>query len=279
MNNIKNILGPLGSIAAAVGVMSTVAGSAMYDVDGGQRAVLFQKFSFSGSSGVQQGVVGEGTHFLVPWFQQAIIYDIRSRPFMVESRTGTKDLQHVDLKLRVLFRPQEHQLPAIHVTYGPRFEQSILPSIVQETLKSVVARYNAEQLLTMREKVSEQIKDHLTAKAVEMYISIDDIAITHLAFDEEFTTAIERKQVAQQDVERVKFDVQKAEQEKLAAIIRSEGESEAAKILTSALTVGPALLELRRLEAAKEIATTLAKSPNVVFVPNHGNMILNVPKP
>jgi prohibitin 1 len=132
-----------------------------------------------------------------------------------------------------------------------------------------------------------------------MYIAIDDIAITHLVFDEEFTNAIERKQVAQQDVERVKvrphfiltflhgvmfdcplqFDVQKAEQEKQAAIIRSEGESEAAKILTSALTVGPALLELRRLEAAKEIASTLAKSPNVIFVPNHGNMILNVPKP
>ena len=53
-------------------------------------------------------------------------------------------------------------------------------------------------------QVSEQIKDHLTAKAVEMYISIDDIAITHLVFDEEFTNAIERKQVAQQDVERVK---------------------------------------------------------------------------
>jgi regulator of protease activity HflC (stomatin/prohibitin superfamily) len=97
---------------------------------------------------------------------------------------------------------------------------------VQETLKSVVSRYNAEQLLTMREKVlqrcpssfrrpcdadaddvlqvSEQIKDLLTSKAVEMYISIDDIAITHLVFDEEFTNAIERKQVAQQDVERVK---------------------------------------------------------------------------
>jgi regulator of protease activity HflC (stomatin/prohibitin superfamily) len=113
---------------------------------------------------------------------------------------------------------------------GTRFEQSILPSIVQETLKSVVARYNAEQLLTMREKVlqphvtrlsrsallscvavsslasqvSEQIKDLLTSKAVEMYISIDDISITHLVFDEDFTNAIERKQVAQQDVERVK---------------------------------------------------------------------------
>jgi regulator of protease activity HflC (stomatin/prohibitin superfamily) len=97
----------------------------------------------------------------------------------LQSRTGTKDLQHVDLKLRVLFRPMEHQLPHIHATYGSdpliqasnhllpfilihigyflflgtRFEQSILPSIVQETLKSVVARYNAEQLLTMREKV------------------------------------------------------------------------------------------------------------------------------
>jgi hypothetical protein len=110
MNALKNILGPLGSVAAAIGVISTAAGSAMsvarsncaddfplvvshgsilfyvstlaynsyhscrYDVDGGQRAVLFQKFSLSGNSaGVQEGVVGEGTHFLIPWFQQAIM--------------------------------------------------------------------------------------------------------------------------------------------------------------------------------------------------------------
>ncbi len=53
-------------------------------------------------------------------------------------------------------------------------------------------------------QVSEQIKDLLTSKAVEMYIAIDDISITHLVFDEDFTNAIERKQVAQQDVERVK---------------------------------------------------------------------------
>ena len=117
MNSLKNILGPLGSVAAAIGVISTVAGSAMlvdhvpwhssltrssflrfiaserlqtvrncnafprYDVDGGQRAVLFQKFSFtSKSAGVQEGVVGEGTHFLVPWFQQAIMLVAHAHP-------------------------------------------------------------------------------------------------------------------------------------------------------------------------------------------------------
>jgi hypothetical protein len=105
MNSLKNILGPLGTVAAAIGVATTVAGSAMsasliafclmfltlscsvlfhhehmtsyhtcrYDVDGGQRAVLFQKFAILNPAGVQDVVKAEGTHFLVPWFQQAIM--------------------------------------------------------------------------------------------------------------------------------------------------------------------------------------------------------------
>ena len=80
--------------------------------------------------------------------------------------------------------------------------------------------------------------------------------------------AIESKQVAQKDAERSKFVVLKAEQERQAAIIRAEGESEAARLISSALRkAGTAVIDVRRIDAAKQIADVLSRSRNVVYVP------------
>ena len=83
-----------------------------------------------------------------------------------------------------------------------------------------------------------------------------DVSITHLAFGREFTRAIEAKQVAQQESERAKFVVAKAEQLKQAAIIRAEGESEAAVLISQALAVnGTGLIEVRRIDVRSRLAT------------------------
>ena len=98
-------------------------------------------------------------------------------------------------------------------------------------------------------------------------------------FSKEFTTAIESKQVAQQDAERSKFVVAKAEQEKLAAIILAEGEGEAAQLISEALkTAGSGAIEVKRIDAALEIATTLSRSRNVLYVPSGGNMMMAMPQ-
>jgi prohibitin 1 len=83
--------------------------SSIYDVKGGTRAVIFDRLS-----GVQEKVIGEGTHFLIPWLQKSIIYDVRTKPRNISTTTGSKDMQMVSLTLRVLHRPDVPRLPQIY---------------------------------------------------------------------------------------------------------------------------------------------------------------------
>merc|ERR1711948_74342 len=130
---------------------------------------------------------------------------------------------------------------------------------------------------TQREHVSKEIREGIVQRAKSFHILMDDVSITHLTYGKEFSRAIEDKQVAEQEAERQKFIVQKSEQERQATVVRSEGEAEAAKMISEALKEhGSGLIEVRRIDAAKEIAESLAKSPNVMYLPAGQQMLLNM---
>jgi prohibitin 1 len=102
LQNVYRMAFPL-----AIGGM--IAQNSLYDVRGGTRAVIFDRVS-----GVQEKVVNEGTHFLIPWLQRAIVFDVRTKPRNISTTTGSKDLQMVSLTLRVLHRPEVPKLPQIY---------------------------------------------------------------------------------------------------------------------------------------------------------------------
>merc|ERR1711957_63911 len=194
-------------------------------------------------------VRGEGTHFKIPWVMQPKKYTVRLRPKLIQTSTGTKDLQMVTIHCRMLYKPMIEGLPTIHKTLGEDYDERVLPSIANEVLKATIAQYDAEQLLTMREHVSHEIRDAVVKRAAQFNILMDDVSITHLTYGKEFAKAIEEKQVAEQEAERHKFMVAKAEQERQATVIRAEGEAEAAKMISEALKVhGTGLIELRRID-------------------------------
>lgn len=260
---------------AAIGIAGagSLAGSTIFTVDGGERAVMFDRFR-----GVLDDVYGEGTWLMIPWIQKPQMMDIRVRPRVISSVTGTGDLQMVNISLRVLSRPDRERLPWIVKNLGTDWDERVLPSIGSEVVKAAVAQYNAESLLTKRDEVSKTVCDTLRKRAKDFNIILDDVAITHLSFSTEFTKAVEAKQVAEQDAQRAQFVVAKADQERQAAVIKAEGESEAAKLISEATKqFGTGMVELRRIEAAKEIAGTLSRGRSVVYLPSSGNMLLNLP--
>lgn len=265
--------GNSGSILGAVAVLGGggfLAYNSFFTVQGGQRAILWSRLS-----GVKPTVYNEGMHPRMPLIEYPVHFDVRTRPRNVQSLTGSKDLQMVNITLRVLSKPNVSALAFIYTRLGHDYDDRVLPSIVNEVTKAVVACYNASELLTKRDVVSAEIQQRLVARASDFEIILDDVSITHLSFSSEYTAAVEAKQVAQQDAERSRYVVEKAIQEKRSIVVKAEGEAEAAELIGKAISNNPGFIKLRKIETAKEIASTIGRGGGKVFL-NSDSLLINL---
>lgn len=266
--------GAMAIVTGFTGIVGYGLYSGIYFVPGGFRAV-----KFNAVTGLKNDVYGEGAHLAIPYIETPIMFEVRHRPYEVASASGSRDLQIINIAVRILYAPHADNLPELYRRLGYGYADTVLTSITNEVMRAVIAQYNANELLVKRAEVSAQIAAALRARAKGFNVDISDVSITQMTFGKEYTAAVEAKQVAQQMAERAKFRVDQAEQEKKGMIVLAEGEAESARLIGSAMQNNPAFMELRRIEAAKVISKALGTSSNGQYYLEADSLLLNLAKP
>ena len=187
---------------------------------------------------VNEGTLQEGLHFKLPFVQQVVVIDNRIRKLEVNTEAFSKDLQSVNTVLAINYRVDTAKSDSIYKNIGADYESVLVTPAVNEVLKAITATYTAEESVTNRQLISDGLVTGLNEKLNEIGLYVTDVNIIDFDFSEAFITAIEEKQVAQQQL-------LKAETEKKTKITNAQAEAEAIKI---------------KAEAEAEANTTISKS-------------------
>lgn len=176
---------------------------------------------------VNETVLQEGLHFKIPFIQQVVMIDNRITKLEVDTEAFSKDLQTVETTLAINYRVDTAKSYSIYKNIGKDYETVLVTPAVNEVLKATTALYTAEESVTNRSLISEGLVKGLNEKLNDIGLYVTDVNIVNYDFSEAYITAIEEKQVAQQQL-------LKAETEKQTAITNAEAEAEALKIKAQA---------------------------------------------
>lgn len=187
---------------------------------------------------VQDSALAEGLHIKIPFVQKIISMDNRVKKLELSTEAFSKDIQTVSATLAVNYRLQTEKTFSIYKTAGLGYEANLIVPATHEVLKSVCAQYTAEELISKRADSSDMMRDELDAKLSDMGISVTDFNIIDFDFSDEFITAVESKQVAEQLKKKAATEnetaIAQAEREKQVAIKESEAKAQSVLIAAQA---------------------------------------------
>lgn len=185
---------------------------------------------------VSSNVLEEGLHFKIPFVSEIVQIDNRVLKTEVESVAASKDLQTISSKVSINYRVNRTSSAEIYKNVGNDFTNVIVNPAIQECVKSVAAKYTAEQLITERPVVSAEMEQAISEKINPYGLSIEVFNIVNFDFTEEFNKAIEAKQTAQQEALKAEQDLARIKVEAQQTVEKAEAEAEAYRLKNAELT-------------------------------------------
>jgi prohibitin 2 len=241
-------------------IVSIIAFSSVRMVDAGHRGVLVQFGDVSTGSSLDEGI-----HFVVPFRDSVVQLEVRTQKIVESANSASKDLQDVSTQVALNYHVDPDRAQVLYQQLGPDYSNRVILPAIQESVKQVTARFNAEELITNRETVKNQIEEQIKARLAPYNVAVDALSITEFAFSPQFTRAVEAKVEAQQralqaqnELRRIQIEAQqneaqaigeqkaniaRAEGIKQSNVLQAEGEAQAITIIDEQLRNNPTYLE------------------------------------
>src|SRR5918994_420609 len=245
----------IGIIIVAIAVTGSVK-----IVEAGYRGVLLSFGAVDTTKSLEEGI-----HFVVPVRDNVVPMEVRTQKITEDAASASKDLQDVRTQVALNYHINPDRAQVLYQQLGPDYANRVITPAIQESVKQVTARFNAEELITKRETVKNQIEEQITTRLAAYNIIVDAISITEFQFSQQFRTAVEAKVQAQQralqaqnELRRIQIEAQqneaqaigeqkaniaRAEGIKQSNVLQAEGEAQAITIIDQQLRNNPTYLE------------------------------------
>lgn len=254
-------------------VLLTLLAKPFVTVGSGQRAVVF-----SLRGGTVPGQLNEGIHLLTPFVQSAVFYDVRTQTYTMSATTWegevkgddslsalTSDGQVVKIEISVRFRPDASKIYNLHQQVGPDYANKIIRPLIRSQVRVTVAQFPVNDVYSAkREEIERRITASLKKSLAENAIILDEVLLRDVQFSEAFAGAIEQKQIAQQNAQRMQYVLQKASKEKQQKILEAQGDARSIQLRGRAIAQNARVVQY---EYARKIA------PNVGAIITDGRSV------
>lgn len=247
-NELSVRIGRVVWIAVLIFFGLIVIFGSVYTIQSGQEGVLltFNKADLYAKT--------DGLHFKFPLVQKIVKFDVKTQKYVTKATAASSDLQIVSSELAVNYRIVAGSTPKIFTEVGAKYEDRVIQPLVQEVVKATTAQFSAEDLITKRPAVKEQIKERLRSLLAERDILVEEISLTDFDFSSSFNEAIEQKVTAEQlklkaerDLERIEIEAKQIEAtaigQRNAEIAKAEGDAKRISLVQEELQRSPEYIE------------------------------------
>ena len=200
---------------------------------------------------VQDDVIQEGLNTKVPFIEKIVKIDCKTKKIEADSEGSTKDLQTVKISIAVNYNVNKKTANTVYREVGSEYESIVINPALLESIKSSIAQYTAEELVTKRAEVSNKIEDTIIGKVENRGFNITEFNITNIDFSEEYDRAIEVKAVKQQELVTAQVELEKQQIQNQKEISEAEKDARVMELQNSQVTENT--LKLKQLEVKQKM--------------------------
>jgi len=191
-------------------------------------------------------VIETGFNIVVPYFQELYRIDISTRKSDTRATAASKDLQTVATEIVLNYHLIPEKVDKIYQEFKLEIDKRSIDPAIQEIVKAVTAKFTAEELITKRQHVKEEMQETLQARLIKSHVVLDALNITDFQFSKVFNEAIESKQTAEQLALKAQRDLERIKIEAQQKVTQAKAEAESQRIQKE--TISPIILQLRAIE-------------------------------